>query len=354
VVERVTCGHVGSSSGGCCQGAVRSPHAVVAGVHIDRDSVGLGHLNNVLDFHMLVDDLFDLLNDFTGNMDMLDDLDLVGNIHDLGNVHILLNNLGLGDMVGPVDINRLELRNVAHLLNLHDLGNVLDDLHRSVNVVRDVDVPDLLNDLSFNLGDMLDHLEGAFLGDDLRHMADDLLDVHDLLVAHGDGDVDGDRSLDMADLGNGNLNFADLRDRLHNGHLDVLLHNLGHVDGAVNNDLPRHVLDLSNLDLNGARNLTVLNDLNRDVLVDNLMLGHLHDPLHRDGARDRHRDLDVLHDVLQLDLGNLHNPFNGPVDVLHLGDLNDALPGLHFGDMDDALCHHVTLKKHGLTSREHS
>lgn len=310
------------------------------GLDVDGHSVGAGHVHDLLNVVRDVTDDVNVLDDLLGDVHVTHDLNLHGGIHVLDDVHVLVDDLGLVHGVGAINIDGLELGHVADLFDLNNLGHVLYDLIGSVNVLSDGDVTDLLADLCLNLGDMTNNLELAFLYDNLGHVADDFLDLGHLNVLDGDGNMDRDGGLDMLDLRHGDWHFAGAGHSPDNGHLYLLLNVLGHMHGAVHDDLTGHVTDLGHLNLDGARDLTVLDDLDGNILVDDLMVWDLHNLLNRDGSGDLMRYLDILHDGLDLYLGDFNNALNGLLNILNLGHLHDALLSHDLGDVHNALLGH--------------
>jgi len=307
---------------------------------VDGDCVGSGDVHDVLHGLGHVADDIDVLDDFLGHVDVTHDLNLDGGVDVTDDVYGLVDNLGLGDLVGSVNIDDLDLGHVSDLFDLNNLGHVSDDLVGLVYVLGHGHVTDLLLHAGLDLGHVTNDLELALLHDDLGHVSNDFLDLRNLHILDGDGDVDGHGGLDVLDLGHGDGHLADLGHSADNGHLDLLIDVLGHVNGAVHDDLTRHVADLSDLDLDGAGHFAVLDDLNGHVLVHNLVLGDLHNALNGHGAGDLLGDLNILDDCLDLNMGHLHYAFHGLLDVLDLRHLNDALLGDDLGYVDNAFLVH--------------
>jgi len=330
-------------------------------LNVDRDCVGLGDVHDVLHVLGHMADDIDVLDDFLGDVDVTHNLDLYGGVNVTDNVHGLVDNLGLGDVVGSVNINNLDLGNVSDLFDLNNLGHVLDDFVGLVHIGGHGHVTDLLLHAGLDLGHVSDDLELTFLDNNLGNVSNDLLDLRNLHILDGDRDVDGHGGLDVLDLGHGDGHLADLGHGSNNGHLDLLVNVLGHVDGAVNDDLTGHVADLSDLDLDRAGHFAVLDDLNGHILVHNLLLGHLYDTLNRDGAGDLLGDLNILDNCLNLNLGHFHNALYGFLHILDLGHLNDALLGDDLGNVDNAFLvdnlglHHLYGGRHegGVVGNEH-
>jgi hypothetical protein len=307
---------------------------------VDRDSVGAGHLLDDLEVLGHVLDDVNVLDDLLGDMDVAHDLDLNRGVDVLNDVNVLVHNLGLVHGVGALDVHNLDLGNVADVLDGDDLGHVLDDLVGLVHVLRHGNVLDDLLSLGYELGDMADDLDVTILGHNLGHVADDLLDLGHLHILDGHGDVDGHGSLHMLDLGHSNGNLADFGDGSDDGDLNLLVDILGYVDLALDDDLTRDMADLSDLNFDGLGDVAVLDHLDGHILIHNLVLRDLDDALDGDGASDLLRDLDLLDDMLDLDLGNLDNALNGAVDVLDHGDLHNALLSHDLGNMNNALLGH--------------
>jgi len=307
------------------------------GLDVHGHGIWAGYVHNLLHVDGLVLDHIYVLDNLAGHVHVLDHLDLNGGVNVLDDINVLVDDLGLVDGIGAIDVDDLNLWHVADLFDLNNLGHVLDDLKGGIYVGGNWNVADFLACLCHNLGNMTDDLVFSCLGHDLRYVANDLLDLRDLNVFDGYGYVYGYGGLDMLDLWHGDLDLTDLGYSLHDGNLHLLFDELGHVDGAVHNDLTRDVTDLSDFNLDGAGDLAVLNDFNRDVFVDDLVLGHLNNSLHGDGASDLLGDLHILHDGLDLNLGDLNDSLNGFLNVLNLRDLHNALLCHDLGNVDNAL-----------------
>jgi hypothetical protein len=306
-------------------------------VHVDRDCVGLGDLHDVLKVLGHVLDDINVLDDLLGDVHMLDDFDLNGGINMLDDIDVLVDDLGLVHVVGALDVHNLDLRNMAHLLHGHELGHMLDHLDGGVNILGHRDVADNFLSLGDEFGDVLDDLHITVLLHDLGHVADDLLDLLDLNVLDGYGDVHGHGGLYVLDGGYSDGHLTDLGDSLDDWDLDLLLNILGDMDLALNHHLARDVADLGHLNLDGLGDLAVLDDLNGHILVHDLVLRYLDDLLDVNRASDLLRHMDVLDHSLDLHLGHLHDALHWAVNVLDHGDLHNAFLSDNLGNVDDTL-----------------
>jgi len=305
-------------------------------------SIRAWYVHDLLNGDVFVLDHINVLNYLLGYVDVFDDLDLYGGIHVLDDIDVLIDDFSLVDGVGAVNVNYLDSGHMSNLFDLDKLGHVLDDFIRGINILGNRDVFNHFACLSHDLGDVSDDFEFTGLSNDLWHVSDYFLDLWYLNVLDGYGNMHGDGCLDMFYLRDSYRDLADFRYSFDDRYLDLLFNDLLHLDWSVDNNLAGDVTNLGNLDLYRAGDLSVLNDLNGDILVDDLMLRDLNYALYRDGACDLLFNLHILYDGLYLHLRDFDNSLIELLNILDLGDLNNALLCCDFGNMHNALlCDHL-------------
>jgi len=307
------------------------------GLNVDGNGIRAWDVHDLLKGDVFVLDHINVLNYLLRNVDVFDDLNLYGGVDVLDDINVLVDDFSLVDGVGAVNIDDLDSGHVSNLFDLYKLRYVLDDFIGSINILRNRDVFNHFACLSHDFRNVLDDFVFTSLSNDLGHMSDDFLDLWDLNVLDGYGDVHGDGCLDMLDLRNGYRDLADFWYGLDDGYLDLLFNDLLHVYWSVDNNLAGNVTNLRNLDLDGTGDLSVLNDLDGDILVDDLVLRDLNYALYRDGACDLLFNLHIFYDCLYLHLGHFNNSLIKLLNILDLGNLNDALLSRDLGNMNNAL-----------------
>jgi len=306
-------------------------------LNVDGNGIRARYVHDLLNGDVLVLDHINVLNYLLGYVDVFDDLDLYGCVNVLDDIDVLVDDFSLVDGVGSVNVDDLDSGHVSNLLDLYNLRYVLDDFIGGINVLRNRDVFNHFACLSHDFRNVSDDFEFTGLSNDLGHVSDDFLDLWDLNVLDGYGDMYGDGCLDMLDLRDSYRDLADFGNSLDDWYLDLLFDDLLHVHWSVDNNLAGDVANLRNLDLNGAGDLSVLNDLNGNILVDDLMLRNLNYALYGDRACDLLFNLHIFYDGLYLHLGHFNDSLIELLNILYLGNLNDALLSRDLGNMNNAL-----------------
>jgi hypothetical protein len=306
-------------------------------LYVYGDSVGAGHVHDLLNGDGLVLDHINMLNYLLGYVDVTYNLYLHRGIDVLDDINGLVDNFGLVDGVGSVNINDLDGGHVADLFDLNNLGYVLDDFNRGINILGNRDVADFLACLSHDFGNVTDDFEFASLSNYLGHVSDDFLYLGYLNVLDGDRYVHGHGGLNVLNLGDSYRDLTNFGDSLDDGDLNLLFNDLVHMDGAVNNNLAGDLTNLRNFDLNRARDLTMLNNLNRYVLVDDLWLWDLNYTFYGDRACDLLGYLNILDDSLDLHLRDFYDSLYRSFNILDLWHFNDALLCDDLGNVNNAL-----------------
>lgn len=307
------------------------------GLYVNGDSIRAWDVYDLLNGDVLVLDDINVLNYLLGDVDVFDDLDLYRGVHVLDDINVLVDDFSLVDGVGAINIDDLDSGHVSNLFDLDNLGHVLDDFIGGINILGNMDVFDHFASLSHDFRNVSDNFEFTGLSNYLGHVSDDFLDLWDLNVLDGYGNMHSDGCLDMLDLRDRYGDLADLGYSLDDGYLDLLFNDLLHRNWSVDNNLAGDVTNLRNLNLNRAGDLSVLNDLNRDILVDDLMLRDLNYALYRDRACDLLFNLHIFYDGLYLHLGHFNDSLIELLNILDLGNLNDTLLCRDLGNMNNAL-----------------